>query len=468
MPDANDMDLMRDFARCNSEAAFAELVQRHINLVYSVAMRFTGQTHDAEDVTQAVFILLAKKAASLRERTVLTGWLYETTRFTASKLLRMKTRRAHHEQEAFMESPLNESESDGIWRQLAPHLEDAMSRLSERDRVLLALRYYENKSGAEAAALLGIQEDAAHKRTVRAVEKLRTFFSRRGITLSAVVITSAIAAKSVQAAPAGLAATVKAASLMATGAGTFSLINFMTLSKLKLAFNLVVVAAATTAFVIQHQAQTKLHGENERFKQRIDQLETDNGSFSNRLLAAGDSKMLSDERFKELLRLRAAVGMLRQQTNVLGKLLASKANSEWSSQPSEEKVSPEEKQKLMAIAKMNDATETCLAFLTSAGNNSSQFPTNFDQVASLVGDTNLFQTLTNEFDLAYQGSFNQTQITNSSSVILIQERQAWPTVDGKWAKTYGFADGHVEVHSESNDNFDAFEQQHMLSPPGNQ
>lgn len=221
MPDANDMDLMRDFTRCNSEAAFAELVQRHINLVYSVALRFTGQTHDAEDVTQAVFIILAKKAASLRERTVLTGWLYETTRFRAAKLLRMKARRAIREQEAFMQSPLNESESDGIWRQLAPHLEEAMSRLSERDRTLLALRYYENKSVAEAAALLGIQEDAAYKRTVRAVEKLRTFFSRRGVSLSAVAITSAIAAKSVQAAPAGLAATVKAASLLATGAGTF-------------------------------------------------------------------------------------------------------------------------------------------------------------------------------------------------------------------------------------------------------
>lgn|ERR1022692_1620010 len=130
MPDANDRDLIRDFARCNSEAAFAGLVQRHINLAYSVALRFTGQTHDAEDVTQAVFIILAKKAASLRERTVLTGWLYETTRFTAGKLLRMKARRATREQEAFMQSPLNESESDGLWRQLAPHLEEAMSRLT--------------------------------------------------------------------------------------------------------------------------------------------------------------------------------------------------------------------------------------------------------------------------------------------------------------------------------------------------
>src|ERR1017187_2841446 len=98
MPDANDVDLMREFARYNSETSFGELVQRHINLVYSVALRFPGQTHDAEDVTQAVFIILVKKVASLRERTVLTGRLYETTRFTAAKLLRMKARRARDSQ----------------------------------------------------------------------------------------------------------------------------------------------------------------------------------------------------------------------------------------------------------------------------------------------------------------------------------------------------------------------------------
>ena len=242
MPDANDMDLVREFARRNSEAAFTELVRRHLNLVYSVARRCTGNDGDAQDVTQAVFIILARKAAGLRERTLLTGWLYETTRFAAARLLRTNARRHAREQEAYMQSTLNgggdASSQPGyeeIWRQLSPHLEDAMSRLSERDRALLVLRFYENKSGPEAAALLGIREDAAHKRVTRAIEKLRKFFAQRGVTLSGAAIAGAVSANSVQAAPVGLAMAVTTAtkgaavttSITAIVNGTMKLMTWM-------------------------------------------------------------------------------------------------------------------------------------------------------------------------------------------------------------------------------------------------
>jgi len=227
MPDANDMELMQEYAGRNSERAFAELVHRHINLVYSVALRFTGDSGDAQDVTQAVFIILAQKAAGLRHRTSLTGWLYETTRLTARQSLRTRIRRQAREQEAYMQSTLDEAGNSAVWEKLSPHLETAMSKLAERDRALLVLRFYENKSGPEAAALLGIREDAAHKRVTRAIEKLRKFFAQRGVTLTATAIAGAVSANSVQAAPVVLAKTVTAVAVVKGSIATASTLTLV-------------------------------------------------------------------------------------------------------------------------------------------------------------------------------------------------------------------------------------------------
>ncbi len=228
MPDANDMDLLREFARDHSEAAFTELVRRHLNLVYSVARRCTGNDGDAHDVTQAVFIILARKAAGLREKTLLTGWLYETTRFAAARLLRTNARRHAREQEAYMQSTLTEADTAAVWEQLSPHLEAAMGRLNAADRALLVLRFYENKSGPEAAALLGIREAAAHKRVARAIEKLRKFFAQRGVTLSRAAIAGAVSANSVQAAPVALVKTISAIAVAkgaAAGTSTLTIVK---------------------------------------------------------------------------------------------------------------------------------------------------------------------------------------------------------------------------------------------------
>ena len=266
MPDANDMELMQEYAGRNSEAAFAELVHRHINLVYSVARRFTGDSGDAQDVTQAVFIILAQKSASLRHRTSLTGWLYETTRLTARQSLRTRVRRQAREQEAYMQSTLNDSNPDGAWQQLAPLLEEAMARLNEKERTLLALRFFENKTGAETAALLGIREWAAHKRAERAVEKLRVFFTQRGIVLPAAVMTAAISANSVQAAPVGLAVTVTAAAAKGAAATTSTLtlvkgaLKIMAWSKTKMMIAVsvgILLAAGTTAVIVSKQSKDR-------------------------------------------------------------------------------------------------------------------------------------------------------------------------------------------------------------------
>jgi RNA polymerase sigma factor (sigma-70 family) len=241
MPETDDIELLAQYARENSEAAFAALVERHLNLVYSVALRHTRNPHAAEEITQAVFIILAKKAWSLSAKTVLPGWLYQTARLTAANYLRTEIRRQNREQEAHMQFIPSESADDPAWEQIAPHLDEAISQLRGADRDALVLRYFENKSLREVGDAMGLQERAAQKRVNRAVEKLRAFFSKRGISLTTAIIAGVVSANSVQAAPAGLAVTITATAIKgsAVAGSTLALVKgtmkIMTWIKLKFA-----------------------------------------------------------------------------------------------------------------------------------------------------------------------------------------------------------------------------------------
>src|SRR5262245_36236987 len=133
MTEPTDIELLQEYAQRNSEEAFATLVHRYINLVYSVAFRQLGNTHQAEEVTQAVFVILAKKAPDIRRGTPLAGWLYETARLTTANFLRGEMRRQRREQEAFMESQIHESNAEPGWSGLAPILDEAIGQLREMD-----------------------------------------------------------------------------------------------------------------------------------------------------------------------------------------------------------------------------------------------------------------------------------------------------------------------------------------------
>jgi RNA polymerase sigma factor (sigma-70 family) len=473
-----DSELLRRFARTNSQDAFAELVERHVNLVYSAALRqVNGDAHLAQDVAQTVFADLARKAGLLSRRERLTGWLYTSAHFAAAKIVRGENRRRGRE-EKFMRESTDENVPEvgrvtpcaPDWEKLRPSLDEAMHELKETDREAVLLRYFENQPFVEVGAKLGLNENAARMRVERALEKLRGIFTRRGVT-TATALASVISANAVQIAPANLAAALTTASIATAGTGTFTLLKIMTATKLKLGISALVVAGATTAFVVQHQAQEKLRAANESLTQQVTQLKTDSVNFSNQLVNVGDSKKLPDDPNNELLKLRGEVGVLQRQ--------ASEANQK--AQTAEQKLATtlsfQAQFAANETATASAAKQLGLAMRIYAGDHNNQYPTNFEQLTNELGNSfkNSFKIGKIEvftFELVNVGATSlvhggETSLDHSNGIEL-RERLARQAPDGTWRRIYGFADGSVQTAISYDGNFDAWEKANTYSPPPNQ
>src|SRR6266545_3949771 len=260
----SDTELLRSYAQDRSESAFTELVQRHIDLVYSAALREAhGDASSAEDITQAVFAELARKASSLIRHPALAGWLYTCVRHMSANARRAEDRWQRREQEAqTMNELLSSDSSDPVWNQVQPVLDNAMHELGEVDRAAVVLRFFEDRSLKEVGLSLGLNENAARMRVDRALEKLQSLLAKRGVTSTALGINAAITAGAVVSAPTGLAASVATGAMVAgasTTATTLAALKLMTMTKLKVGIIASIAATSVlTTLVIQHQAEAKI------------------------------------------------------------------------------------------------------------------------------------------------------------------------------------------------------------------
>ena len=320
MNDRTDQQLLRDYVQNRSEAAFAELVQRHVDFVYSAAMRLVGNPQSAEDVTQGVFVCLAQDAARVAEHPVLSGWLHCTARNLSTNSIRASIRRTAREQEAAVMNELLAGGSNALWDSLAPHLDAALGELAATDRDALLLRYFERKSAREMAQILGTSEEAAQKRVSRAVERLREFFSKRGIAIGGVGLVVAISANAVHAAPVGLAATISTsaavagAAVHASTAITTTKVILMTAAQ-KTLLGLAVAAALAAPLLTHLHAKSRLREQEAALSRGAEALVRLRASDKRSLFPAiaADVPASQTEQFHEVLRLRGEITGLQSE-----------------------------------------------------------------------------------------------------------------------------------------------------------
>jgi RNA polymerase sigma factor (sigma-70 family) len=328
-----DLELLARYNRQHAEDAFAELVRRYLELVFTAAVRQVRSTQLAEEVAQSVFSDLAGQAHRFAPDTILSAWLYQVTRRTAIDVVRREARRQRREQVATELSAMNTSDAD--WTRIEPLLDEAMDTLEEADRAAVVLRYFENKPLREVGQALGASEEAARKRVSRAVDRLREYFSKRGVAASAGGLAAAISANAVQGAPVGLSASIATAAVAGAGATTAAtalstatkVIAMTTLQKTVIGATLV---AAIGAGIYEARQASRLRQENQNLQQQqrplseqVVQLQRERDESAQWLVAAQEelARLRSNSSNAEVLKLRGLTGSLQQR------LAASEAQS---------------------------------------------------------------------------------------------------------------------------------------------
>lgn len=335
------------------------------------------------------------------------------------------------------------------------HSEEAFAELVRRHmgRVhSVALRQVadDTASAADIGARLGMSENAARMRVERALEKLRTRLARRGVTSTSSVLASTLAGASTSVAPPGLATAVTSTVLASgfTSPFTFTLLTVMASSPVKIVIAVIAVGMVGGVLIHQHNTTERLQSEKAALEQRVAELTSLADSY--RLAAEKNSEALAQgaRQSAEVLRLRGEVSQLRRQTVPKP---AAKAASAKPPEPVEQPTS-EEEARAFGLRRMNESKTLLLGLILYASEHDDQFPATLDAAAEHLKSsgtaTGMDETLKNlnlnDFEMIHQGSL--TNLANPAMGIVLREREAWRTPEGKWARAYGFGDGHSELH----------------------
>jgi RNA polymerase sigma factor (sigma-70 family) len=313
-----DQELLHDYTVSRSDVAFAEIVRRYIDFVYSAALRMIRDAHLAEDVTQGVFMALAVNSSRLSHRPALAGWLHRTTQNIAANTVRSAERRRAREQESVAMNELVSTEPDSVWQEIAPHLDKALGELSDLDRDAVLLRYFQQKSAREIGQTLDMSEEAAQKRVIRAVDRLRKSFASHGVAVGASGLVVAVSANAVQAAPVGLPATISTAVCLAgsaiiqtsTAIAATKVIAMTTIQKTILAATLTAaigtgIYEARQVARMRGQIQTLQH-QQAPFTEELQQMTRERDEASGKLAALRDDHERLRKDLQRLAQVKAA------------------------------------------------------------------------------------------------------------------------------------------------------------------
>ncbi len=470
----SDHELLQRYAQNQAELEFAELVHRYVDQVWGTARRITRDDHLARDVTQSVFIDLARKANRIPAHVPLAGWLHRAAFFAASKCVRANVRRLERERQTMELTPPDDpANAPDPGDQLLPLLDDGLDQLPDQDRIAVILRFFRKKSFADIGQTLGVSDDAAQKRVSRALAKLKTYIESQGKPLKATSMATLLTTAAGQLAPTGLAASIiPAAAAASVGTGTsLYLLNKLTITAMNLKTTLTIAAATaiTVPLIIQHNALNQSRSELESLLQTNVALADlrEAAMTQNHVLQQHDEMQQLESKLPELALLEAEAKRLGvedlDEKRRLHAMLGSRREQLAQAQQRTERIQAEIAAEVLRDHTVNALKTIGMASRVWATDHDDTFPNRFIQMTN---------ELAHHYTEGFGGNLHLENFewvkharpvsVNEPQYVLFREKQPRQLPNGTWERCYTHCDGSVITYRSDSPDFVAVEEKHHL------